>query len=451
MQVWVDGYTKLNPPSGQHSSNAHKSWSLSCEHPLLSVLYPLTEADASLLDKTAYTQPALFSIEYALARLWSAWGVEPGVVMGHSVGEYVAACVAGVFSLKDGLQLIAARGRLMQSLPPDGAMAAVFADEEQVAAAVLPYRELVSISALNGPANTVISGAGSAVSAILSQLETQGVKTKPLTVSHAFHSPLMDPILGPFEEIAAKVDYAQPQIGLLSNITGNLASGEAVTKAAYWREHIRAPVQFAASIQTLHELGYHLYLEIGPQPTLLGMGRRCLPEAEALWLPSIRPGRDDWGQMLESLASLYTAGVNVNWRGFDHPYPRRIISLPTYPFQRQHYWVDLENAKPAMKKREQGAHPFLERQLHSPSLAGSVYESDLSTRWPAFLNDHRFFGMPIFPATGYLEMGLAAASQTLGTNVMSLEDVTIQEPLIFSEEKEFLRPGGHHSKTGGAV
>ncbi len=310
------------------------------ERPLLSVLYP-APGEETPLDDTAYTQPALFAIEYALAELWASWGVKPSVVMGHSVGEYVAACVAGVFSLEDGLKLIAERGRLMSALPKDGAMAAIFAPQEQVAAALAPYARTVSIAAVNGQENIVISGRAADVQAILDHFKAEGVKSRALNVSHAFHSPLMTPILDAFERVAQSVTYAAPRISLISNVTGGQAD---VTSAAYWRDHIAQAVQFAPAMQTLYEQGYSLFVEIGPSPTLLGMGRRCLPDDYGVWLPSLREKHDNWTVMLESLSMLYVSGVNVDWKGFDKGYPRRPLPLPTYPFQRQRYWAS--NAVP---------------------------------------------------------------------------------------------------------
>ncbi|MBI3243487.1 MAG: SDR family NAD(P)-dependent oxidoreductase [Chloroflexi bacterium] len=306
---------------------------------LLSLLYSPT-GSPSLLDQTAYTQPALFAVEYALAELWRSWGVEPTVVLGHSVGEYVAACVAGVFSLEDGLKLIAERGRLMGALPGGGEMVAVFADEARVtkAIATAPAPEAVSIAAINGPANVVISGAGEAVQAVVKTLEAGGVKSKRLAVSHAFHSPLMKPMLDEFMRVASGINYSQPRIALISNVTGRAVKGSEIANAAYWHRHVMAAVQFAAAIQSARELGPSVFLEIGPGTTLLGLGQACLPEGEAAWLPSLRKGRDDWAQVLESLGALYVRGVNVDWAEFDHDYPRRKIVLPTYPFRRERYW-----------------------------------------------------------------------------------------------------------------
>ncbi|MCB9100063.1 MAG: amino acid adenylation domain-containing protein [Anaerolineales bacterium] len=320
------------------------------DQPLLSVLYPADGA-SSPIDETAYTQPALFALEYALATLWQSWGIEPAAVMGHSVGEYVAACIAGVFSLEDGLKLIAERGRLMQALPQDGAMAAVFAPEAQVQMAIERYREnapvegqQVSLAAVNGADHIVISGLAAAVQVIVETLEQAGIKTRRLNVSHAFHSPLMEPMLAAFETFAASVDYSTSKIALISNVTGQTLSD--APDALYWRRHVREAVRFADGMTALHQQGYELFVEIGPNPTLLGMGRRCLPPETGVWLPSLRQNHAEWPQMLESLSALYGQGIEVDWVGFDQDYApaRRRLALPTYPFQRQRYWYEMAEA-----------------------------------------------------------------------------------------------------------
>lgn len=318
------------------------------DRPLLSVLFPENDSDGELINQTAYTQPALFAVEYALAQLWQSWGVQPSLVMGHSVGEYVAACIAGVFSLEDGLKLIAERARLMGSLPAGGAMAAVFADEADVAKAVESHKDKLSIAAINGPSNIVISGDEQVLSSVLGSLENQGIKSKRLTVSHAFHSPLMDSILDEFEKVADSLTYSEPQIGLLSNVTGKLAGMNQITNAKYWREHVRQPVRFAESIFEMSK-NCDVFIEVGPNPTLLSMGQRCLSEGVATWLPSLRQNKSDWQTLLESLATLYTKGMDIDWQNFDRDYARRKTILPTYPFQRERYWVrtSVKPARPA--------------------------------------------------------------------------------------------------------
>lgn len=312
-----------------------------------SVIYP-SAAATSPLNQTAYTQPALFTIEYALSELWRAWGVTPDIVFGHSVGEYVAACVAGVYSLEDGLKLIVERARLMQALPAGGQMAAVIASLDQVQQAIVPYGDSVVIAAINGPESIVISGEGASVEAALKQFEASAIVVHPLHVSHAFHSPLMASMLDEFGQQAAAIALNPPTLPIVSSVTGQLVTHE-ITRLDYWQRQVRQPVNFVAAMQTLADLGHNLFLEVGPHPVLLGMGRQCWPAAneqagrektgEGTWLPSLRRGQDDWEQLLNSLGALWCKGFAIDWSAVD-AVGRSRVSLPTYPFQRRRYWVE---------------------------------------------------------------------------------------------------------------
>jgi acyl transferase domain-containing protein/NADPH:quinone reductase-like Zn-dependent oxidoreductase/SAM-dependent methyltransferase/acyl carrier protein len=402
---------------------------------LLEVLYP-QPGQESLLDETAYTQPALFSLEYALAQVWLSWGIRPAAVMGHSVGEYVAACIAGVFKLEEGLRLIAARGRLMQQMCERGAMAAVAAEEERVAGYLKQYRDRVSIAALNGPANTVISGRIQAVDELLARFAQDGIKTKRLIVSHGFHSPLMEPMLESFRRIAETVKFETPRIPLISNRSGLASTAEELCSANYWVEHVRRPVNFSASMKTLHGKGFQTFLEVGPAPTLLGMGARCLPEGPSTWLPSLRKDRDDWQQMLDSLAALYVHGAEVDWKGFDRDFKRQSLVLPTYPFQRTRFWIDLpkENSdKTEDSQRKSLTHPLLNHRIDSPFLKDILIESRISTAELPWLKDHQAFGATILPATAYLEMVLAAAHASFGPQSFSIRDMDIREAMVVQD------------------
>jgi myxalamid-type polyketide synthase MxaB len=411
---------------------------------LLEILYPQPAISnlQSKIDHTAFTQPALFAIEYALAELWKSWGVVPSAVMGHSVGEYVAAVLAGVFSLEDGLKLIAARGRLMGALPEGGAMAAVFSPVERVQAAINDQpdevRNLISVAAVNGPDSTVISGDHTAVKQILEVLKAEGIKARPLKVSHAFHSPLIEPMLDEFERIASQVTYAVPKIRLVSDVTGEFVKAGQVTQARYWRDHVRQPVQFMQSVETLYREKYDVFLEVGPSPTLIGMGQRILaePSRPIVWVSSIKQNQDDWGQMLSNLGVLFCCGVAVDWAAFDQPYPRRKLALPTYPFQRARYWVDF---KPQVvhRKRLTSEHPLLGLRLRSPTKT-ITFENWLSTSAFSFLNDHRVFESTILPGTGYIELALAAAQAVFGDGLHSVEDLTLHAALIVEEDEERL-------------
>ncbi len=420
------------------------------DRPLLDLLYGETDA-TRLLVETRYQQPALFALEYALAMLWKSWGIETGILIGHSVGEYVAACLANVFSLEDGLKLIAARARLMQSAPGEGAMAAVIIDEANAMSALTGHEERVSIAAVNTPRQTVLSGPRKALERVLARLAARGIETHPLRVSHAFHSSLMEPILDEFEQIAAQVTYRSPAIPLVSNVSGRLASGSEACSAHYWREHIRHPVRFLQGMRCLAAQGVELFLECGAGTTLLSLGRACLDQDRPrVWINSIRQGESDWRQMLSSLGALYVGGTRVDFAGLDACFPRRRLALPTYPFQSEPYWVDasekrrkaaLERPAKVLKK----VHPLLGSRVRS-ALTEIQFESVFSASSLEFLSDHRVHGMVVLAGAAYLEMALAAARAGLGEGKYLLEDFSINEPLILQDDapatvQSILRPG----------
>ncbi|NEO36998.1 MAG: SDR family NAD(P)-dependent oxidoreductase [Moorea sp. SIOASIH] len=407
------------------------------EKPLKDVIYPQQPQDlnTSEINQTAYTQPALFAIEYALFKLWQSWGINPDLVMGHSVGEYVAATLAGVFSLEDGLKLIATRGRLMQQLPCEGEMVSVMTSESKVRDFLKTYTEKVALAAINGPESVVISGETEAIEAIISNLESEGIKTKRLQVSHPFHSPLMAPMLAEFEAVAHQITYHQPEIPLISNITG-LRADKTIATANYWVNHVLEPVRFAQSMETLHQQGYEIFLEIGPKPILLGMGRQCLPEEFGVWLPSLREGVDQWQQMLSSLGQLYVQGVKVDWSGFDREYARQKVVLPTYPFQRQRYWIDTTNQANSIPIASVKLHPLIDKKFQSPLSQESFFESYFSTTTLPFLSDHRVYEQVVVAGACYISLVLAAASLSFNTQGYQLEEIVIPQPLVLTEKEE---------------
>ncbi len=329
------------------------------ERPLLEALYP-GDRKGTLLDQTAYTQTALFALEYALAELWRSWGIVPSALLGHSLGEYVAACIAGVFSLEEALKLVAQRARLMQALPQDGAMAALQIDEAAAVEIIQSHARELSVAAVNGPRSVVVSGKKSALDACLDRLSHQNIRTTKLNTSHAFHSALMEPMLDEFERAASEVHYQPPQIGIASNLTGDIASREFLD-TSYWVRHIRNTVRFADGMRALHNQGCNVFLEIGPRPILLGMGAQCVEDPAVRWLASLRPGQTDWRQLLRSLGELYESGVDIDWRGFDSDYRRHRVSLPTYPFERERYWI--ESASTPHAKRDRGGQDSKDESL----------------------------------------------------------------------------------------
>ena len=296
--------------------------------------------DADLIHQTGYTQPALFAIEFALAELWRSWGVTPDLVMGHSIGEHAAMVVAGGMSLEDGLRLIAARGRLMQALPAGGGMLSVMASESETTSILSDDFPELSIAAMNGPRQTVVSGDIVALARLAARLEQKGVRSKKLSVSHAFHSVLMEPMLADYAVEAARVRLGRPTIPFVSSSLGRLADGE-LTDPEYWVRQVRSPVRFTTAMQALADQKAAVFLETGPHPVMLGMGQECLTELADVeaWLPSLRRNVDPWQTILSSLGGLYTRNCAIDWRGFDAPWPRSRVALPAYPFSQTAYWI----------------------------------------------------------------------------------------------------------------
>lgn len=300
--------------------------------PLLEVMF----ADDERIHATGSAQPALYALQVALAELWRSWGVQPAAVAGHSIGEFAAAHVAGLFDLEAGLTLTAARGRLMQALPPGGRMVALLAPPDHVAAALPAGNGQVSIAAVNGPDSTVISGSSEGVAAVV---DAAGVEHRDLRVSHPFHSPAMDPILDEFERVAREVAFAEPDVPIVSCLYGETAGGDRLGTGEYWRRHVRQPVRFVDAITELSRAGHRLFLEIGPQPTLSGMAAR-FSDADHEWIPSMREGQSECRELATAVARLWSRGVVIDWAAWhgDRVVPPPV--LPTYPFQRERFWID---------------------------------------------------------------------------------------------------------------
>ncbi len=404
---------------------------LRSERPLLLTDILFNPQHAERIHETQYTQPALFALEYALAELWQAWGVEPSYLLGHSVGEYVAACVASVFSLEDGLKLIAKRAQLMQEMPPNGTMAVIFAGRERVAEAIQGFAGRVTIATANGPENNGISGDTAAVDEIVARFERTGVGTQRLNVSHAFHSPLMDPMLDAFESFAATLKYDRPKIPIVANRSGTIVDSAAFD-AAYWRDHLRNAVEFAQGMECLAQQGIDALLELGPAPQLLGMGKRCADFKDAAWIPSLRKGRDDWDVMVSALADLYTLGVPVNWQGWDAPWSRNRITLPSYPFKRTHYWMEGNRSRFGGAKGTP-IHPLL-GSLVLNAFPSKLLEMRISGESPKYLRDHVVQGSMVVPAAVYVEQGLALAHLQFGEGCHAVEDLAIQRGLFLPAE-----------------
>jgi acyl transferase domain-containing protein/acyl-CoA synthetase (AMP-forming)/AMP-acid ligase II/acyl carrier protein len=304
--------------------------------PLLHLLHDETHRLA--LNQTACTQPALFALEYALCELWRSWGVVPHAVLGHSVGEYAAACTAGVFDFETGLRLIAERGRLMQALPANGGMAAVFAPASHVSEFIAGSACDIEVAAINGPNETVISGRSEAVDAACHRLEAAGARTQKLQASHAFHSRLIEPILQPFTEFLSRHSFSAPAIPFVSNLTGQSES-EVFARPDYWASHARRAVLFSDGAAALDRLGCEAFVEIGPNAVLIGLARRALTESAATFVASLRRGRSDRRQMSEAAAEIFVSGARISWHNYYQRRATEHVPLPSYPFQRKRYWL----------------------------------------------------------------------------------------------------------------
>ncbi|MEV7503208.1 type I polyketide synthase [Streptomyces sp. NPDC093018] len=413
--------------------------------PLRDVMFaaPGTEA-GELLRTTRFAQPALFALETALFRQFEAWGVRPGLVAGHSVGEVTAAHVAGVLSLADACTLVAARGRLMDALPSGGGMAAVAASADEVAAHLAGTECAAEIAAVNGPASVVVSGDEEAVREVAEHFRARGRSVTPLRVGHAFHSARMEPVLADFADVVRHLSFTAPRLPLLTAVADRAATDEELCTPDFWVDHVRRPVRFADSMAYLGEQGATHYVELGPDGVLTGLVRDCLSATGAspahpaagdgeqypelpLVLPTLRTSRPEADALLDTLAALHAHGVPVDWPAVFAGRGGRRVALPTYAFQRRRYWLEATAREPApVIPAAEATHPLLRSYTATADDDGLLLSAVLSVSEQPWLADHVVAGEILLPATAFLDMALHAG-ELAGTAV--LEELVLAAPL----------------------
>ncbi|WP_055526543.1 type I polyketide synthase [Streptomyces graminilatus] len=414
------------------------------------------DAGSGVLDRTEFTQPALFATEVSLYRLLESFGLRPDMVAGHSIGELAAAHVAGVLSLEDACTLVAARGRLMGELVTAGAMVSVRASENEVLSVLRTLGDKAAVAAVNGPRSVVVSGAEDAVTEVADTLAERGVRTKRLRVSHGFHSPLMDPMLADFRRVAQGLSFAAPVIPLVSTLTGDFAGSAELRTADYWVRHVREPVRFLDGVRRLWAQDATTFVDIGPDGALSEMVRDCLeacvepaPEGgrraedrtengekraarhrEPVVIPTLRRRRDEARAVTDALASAFVSGAVVDWRAAFAASAAPRVDLPTYPFQRRRYWL------PPSGPRTGGAtalglaasgHPLLGAVLSIAGDGSTLFTGRIGLDSHPWLADHVVLGSVLFPAAAQVELAGQAAELMGGDTV---EELTLEAPMV---------------------
>ncbi|HEV2637460.1 MAG TPA: SDR family NAD(P)-dependent oxidoreductase, partial [Actinocrinis sp.] len=387
--------------------------------------FDFAEPDAGSIDQTEYAQPALFAIEVAIFRLLESWGVKPDVLLGHSIGEIAAAHVAGVLSLADACTLVTARGRLMQALPSGGVMVAVQASEEEVLPLLI---EGVDIAAVNGPASVVLSGTEAAVTTVAEQLAAQGRKTKKLTVSHAFHSSLMEPMLDEFRSILNILTWNEPRLPVISNVSGSLAGAEFSTPE-YWVNHVRAAVRFADGVTAAYEFGARTFLELGPDGVLTAMAQDCLTATDLAFAATVRVGRDEVSTAVAAVSTAWTHGVPVDWTAFTGGSGRGPLELPTYGFARREFWLDAPARRAGVTELGLTGvdHPLAGVSVAVAGSGGCILTGRLSPATVPWLADHVVHGVVLLPGTAFVDMVVRAGDEV---GCGRLDELTLEASLV---------------------
>ncbi|CAM5563487.1 Phenolphthiocerol synthesis polyketide synthase type I Pks15/1 OS=Streptomyces aurantiogriseus OX=66870 GN=pks15/1 PE=4 SV=1 [Streptomyces aurantiogriseus] len=410
------------------------------ERPLKDVVFAAPDTpDAALLDRTGYTQPALFACQTALHRLLDSWGVRPDAVLGHSVGALAAAHAAGVLSLEEGARLAVERGRLMQRLPSGGAMVALRASAREAGALLTGYEDRVALAAVNGPAATVLSGDHAALAACVAPFEAAGGRVTWLRVSHAFHSPLMDPALDHLRAVAGELTHRDPRVTFVSDLTGRPADPGELADPDYWVRHARRTVRFEDGVRSLAELGCTRFLELGPAGDLTALADGCLAESgtrgRRALIPALRRREPEPRALLTAVARLHAEGGDVDWPAVFTGRGAHRVELPTYAFQHRTYWADAPSAAADVRGAglARSGHPVLTAVAEVPEPEGLLLTGRLSRAALPWLDGHRVAGRVLVPGTALLDL-VAHAART--ANAGAVEELVLQAPLAVAEDAE---------------
>ena len=402
------------------------------KHSLTAILFP-DIGQEKLINHTLYTPPAMFALEYGLAQLWMHWGIQPDVLIGHSFGEYVAACLANVFSLEDALRLVVNRAALIDQLALQGAMASASGDKSLIERIVSKYEPDVVIAVDNGPQDVVLAGDAIILKQVCTHLTEAGISIRNLAITHASHSPLIEPVLDAYYQIASQVSYKPPQRPLIANLTGTWAD-ESMASAEYWCSHLRHSVRFGDSLKLAQEYGCQCFIEIGPRSTLIGLAGKAIPDALAL-VPSLHPEVNSWKTLLSGLGKLYCLGADINWQHVPIETYQPQLDLPTYPFQRQRHWLHAESTLYRTFMAVPGntpQHPLLGVQFSSP-LSQLIYTNTLSLYSHEWFIDHQVFDLVVVPGSTFIEIMLAV-SKALGQSTQwYIHNIVIQQPLVLKD------------------
>ena len=387
----------------------------------------------SLINRTDYTQPALFAVEYSLFSLFDSWGISPSAVIGHSLGEVAAACVGGVMTVPEAMEFVTIRGNLMQSLTSGGAMASIYADDDIVSDFIKQNKLDLVIAACNGALSTTVSGNEKIVDQMLLDLEKSGIKAKKLEISNGFHSPETEPILKRIEKAASKIKHKTPKINLVSNLTGEIVEGS--LNKNYWSKQLRNCVQFKKGISTIYEMGCDTFVEIGPQPKLLIHGEQCLKytKEKLKWIQTLDSETNDDIAINNAIKNLYLAGINPDWKKVNGHKNYQKLSLPTYPFQRKRFWIDGDSNKKSTRIADNfSTHPLL-GTLTDSSTNRICYENQISLETCDYLSDHRVDNVAIIPAAMIMECIYSAGRSHLRTSRVCLQNVLHFDSLVLPE------------------